>query len=117
MVFSFKFISYQFKMAMNSASGSVGKVSGGPAGAFWMALLSFGSCDRLRPQASQPNQVLGRPSRAGKRGTGESSFPKGGCHFLVITRNGIEGLHGNALLERLGVGYANQSVAALDAVV
>src|SRR3990172_2990113 len=61
MVFSFKFTSDQFKMATKSASGSVGKVSGGPAGAFWMALLSFGSCDRLRPQSSQPNQVVGCP--------------------------------------------------------
>ena len=117
MVFSFKFISDQLKMATTSASGSVGKVCGGPAGFFGMTREGVCSCRRLSPQASQPNQVLGRPSRAGKRGTGESSFPKGGCHFLVITRNGIEGLHGNALLERLGVGYANQSVAALDAVV
>src|SRR3990167_10090553 len=61
MVFSFKFISDQFKMAMKSASGSVGKVSGGPAGAFGMAFLPFGSCYRLRPQSSQPNQVVGCP--------------------------------------------------------
>src|SRR3972149_6679846 len=60
MVFFFKSILDQFKMATKSASESVGEAWGGSRGAFWTARLPFGSCDRLRPQASQANQVIRR---------------------------------------------------------